>query len=262
MMNTLIINNYIYFFILIMSRYLGIFLLTPVLGSPVLLSRIKVILAFFMAIVTYPVLKKVTIITMPAKTILILSGIIKELTIGVLVGFTIFIVFAAVQLAGQFIDLRMGFRIANIFDPISGASSPIIGQFKNIFFTLVFLAINGHHIIINNLYKSFSILPPGQIKISGMLWQYIFRKSGNLFIIAFKIALPVMGTIFIIDVILGFLARSVPQMNIFIIGLPVKIVIGFVFLLLTIHIIIYYYSDILYRVLNEMIELFKIMAPS
>ncbi len=259
--SAIMLNDYIYFFSLIMSRYLGIFLLTPVLSSTVLLSRIKVGLAFFLAVITYPVIQEAMFTVMPDHTLIILSTITKELFIGVLIGFVLYIIFAAFQLAGQFIDLRMGFRIANVFDPLSGASAPIIGQFKNVLATLVFLAINAHLLLIQSFYRSFIILPVGGLQISGTLWQYIFRKSGDLFSIALKIALPVMGTIFVVDIILGFLARSVPQMNIFIIGFPVKIIIGFLLLILTLHIMVHYYSEIFYEILNEVLKIIKIMAP-
>jgi flagellar biosynthetic protein FliR len=125
-----ILSNYSYFFILIMVRYVGIFLITPVLGSEIILTRIKVGLSFLLAIVTVPVLYQQQTVAIPTSVITIALEVIRELAIGFLLGFVVFLVFAAIQLAGQLIDLRMGFRIANVFDPISGASSPIIGQLK------------------------------------------------------------------------------------------------------------------------------------
>ncbi|MFW5992484.1 MAG: flagellar biosynthetic protein FliR, partial [Halanaerobiaceae bacterium] len=134
------------------------------------------------------------------------------------------------------------------------------GQFKNIAATLVFLAVNGHLIVVRNLYRTFRVIPPGGAVFPHNLWQFLFRESGNLFVIAFTIALPVIGTVFVVDVILGFLARSVPQMNIFIVGLPIKIIIGFVLLLFSFHIIISFYNDLFQQTLQDMIKLIRFMG--
>ena len=256
-----ILSNYTYLFIIIFIRYLGIFLISPIFGSKMILSRLKVGITLLLTFITFPVLKQTYSLKIPEKAILIVGDLVQELAIGFLIGFLVFLFFAAVQLAGQFIDLRMGFRIANVFDPLTGASSPVIGQFKNIMVTLIFLTINGHHKLINSIFKSFDVIPLGEVSFNNQLWQFIFRKSGDLFIIAFEIALPVMGTIFIVDVILGFLARSVPQMNIFIVGLPVKILIGFIIIFLSLHIVINYYQHGLDQVFKDIMKLIKLMEP-
>ncbi|HKL12191.1 MAG TPA: flagellar biosynthetic protein FliR [Halanaerobiales bacterium] len=254
--------NLIYFFFLIMARYFGIFLITPIFSSIVVLRQVKIILALLMALITFLLTYQTANIAAPTNDLTVIIFIIKELSIGLFMGFIIYLFFAAIQLAGQFIDLRMGFRIANVVDPMSGASSPIIGQFKNIFTILIFLSINGHLMIIRSLNKSFNIIPIGEITYSNTLWQFLFRRSADLFIIGFKIALPIMGTLFIVDIMLGFLARAVPQMNIFIIGLPLKILIGFILLILSFEILIYYFSDILNNGLDQLIQLINIMGST
>ena len=260
MSTNLLTTDLIYLFFLIMARYLGIFLITPIFSSRIIQRRVKVILAFLMAIITFLLSYQKAGITAPNTDLGVILYLVKELSIGVFMGFIIYIFFAAIQLAGQFIDLRMGFRIGNVVDPLSGASSPIIGQFQNIFTVLVFLSINGHLVVINSLYKSFDVIPIGQVTYNNNLWQLLFRRSADLFLIGFKIALPIMGTLFIVDVLLGFLARSVPQMNIFIVGLPLKIVIGFILLLLSFEILIYYFSDILNNGLSELVNIINILG--
>lgn len=255
-----ILSNYSYFFILIMVRYVGIFLVTPVLGSKVILTRIKIGLAFLLAIVTIPILYQQQSVAIPASTVIIALELVRELAIGLLLGFVLFLVFAAIQLAGQLIDLRMGFRIANVFDPISGASSPVVGQFKNILATLVFLSINGHHLILKSIYKSFAIISLGGANFNNSLWQFVFRRSADMFLIAFKIALPVVGTIFVVDVILGFLARAVPQMNIFIVGLPVKIIVGFIVLFVTVEMVIYFYSGLFQEAFRDVMKVIRLLG--
>lgn len=255
-----ILTDYTYFFLLVMARYSGIFLITPIFASKVIFTRIKIGLALLMAVVTFPVLSQMQSAVIPEHVVSMILDIVRELAIGFMLGFILFLVFAAIQLSGQFVDLRMGFRIANVFDPLTGSSSPIIGQFKNIIATLVFMAVNGHLIVVKNLYRTFKVIPPGRAVFPHSLWQFLFRESGDLFLIAFKIALPVIGTVFVVDVILGFLARSVPQMNIFIIGLPVKIIIGFILLLLSLHIVISFYNDLFQQTFQEMIKLIRLMG--
>ncbi|MFW6380959.1 MAG: flagellar biosynthetic protein FliR [Bacillota bacterium] len=254
------LSNYTYLFILIMLRYLGIFLITPIFSSQLIPNRVKIGLSLLLALVTIPLFSEATLI-MPEQVILVISGVVRELAIGFILGFVVYLVFAAIQLAGQFIDLRMGFRIANVVDPMSGESSPVVGQFKNVVAMLVFLAINGHHLLIKSLFYSFEIIPPGQAQFPSNLWQFVFRRSADMFILAFKIALQVIGTLFVVDIALGFLARSVPQMNIFIIGLPIKIFLGFIILILSIHIIVNYFDDTFMELMKDIDHLLKLMAP-
>lgn len=252
--------NFIYLFFLIMSRYLGLFLITPIFSSRLVQNKIKVLLSFFMAIITFLLMYETTALTIPTTDLEIIFFLIKELSIGVFMGFIIYLVFTAIQMAGQFIDLRMGFRIGNVIDPMSGASSPIMGQFLNIFAILLFLSIDGHHIIIKGLYKSFEVLPLGSISISNNLLNFVIRKGADMFIIGFKIALPVMGTLFVVDIMLGFLARAVPQMNIFIIGLPLKIFVGFVLLFLSFNSLTYFLTEIFNAGFKDMLRIIRFLG--
>src|SRR6056297_1687273 len=261
MAEELLMTDLIYIFFLIMARYMGLFLITPIFSSRIIQNRVKIMMSFLMAVITFMLVYPTASIVAPTTDLKIILYIVKELSVGVFMGFVIYIFFSAIQLAGQFIDLRMGFRIGNVVDPLSGASSPIIGQFLNIFTVLVFFSINGHLIVIRSLNRSFDIIPLGQINITSSLWQFLFRRAADLFLMGFKIALPIMGTLFIVDVLLGFLARSVPQMNIFIVGLPLKIFIGFVLLVLSFQILIYYFSDILNNGFNEIIHIINLISP-
>ena len=255
-----LLTDYTYIFLIVFFRYLGLFIISPFFGSEILLNKIKVGCSFLLALISFPVIAENHIIEIPDHLLLILSEIVLELLVGFLIGFIVFLIFAAMQLAGQFIDLRMGFRIANVFDPLTGESSPIIGQFKNIIITFVFLIINGHHVMLRGLFKSFRIIPPGEVVLRNELWQFIFRGSADLFIIAFQVALPIVGTIFVVDIILGFLARSVPQMNIFIVGLPLKILIGFILIILSFSVIINYYTQVFDDVFNDIYRLIRLLA--
>ena len=256
-----LINEAIFLFALIFSRYLGIFFLTPIFSSQVIFYQAKILIALSLTAITMPVVLSFYQPIYPTSDLLVLVKIMSELSVGLFMGMAVFLVFAAVQLGGQIIDMGMGFRIANVVDPFSGINSPVIGQFKNILLTLIFLAVNGHLYLVRHLYESFEIIPPGRVNFSSQLWQYFFRRSADMFLLAVKIALPIAGAIFFIDIILAFLARSVPQMNLFVIGLPVKIMAGLILLYVLMPVLNNYYSEIIMNVINEIPALFRLIAP-
>jgi len=244
-----------------MLRFAGIFIITPIFGSRIIPNRIKIGISFFMAMITLPILQQSIIIALPENLILIFLDLIRELAIGFSLGFIIYLVFSSLQLAGQLIDLRMGFLMVNIVDPMHGTSSPLIGQFKYILAILVFLLLNGHHILFENIFKSFEIIPLGGFVLSNSAWHFLFRAAGDIFVIALRVALPVMGTLFIADVIFAFLARTLPQMNIFIVGLPLKILIGFIILMLTIHGLIYFYQELFISLFKDLSRFMHLITP-
>jgi len=256
-----ILNSHIYLFILILIRYIGLFLMAPFLGSTAIPTRVKIGLAFLLAIVTMPLLVD-NCLSVPGSVLFVLIDITVELGIGFGLGFISYLPFAAIQLAGRFVDLGMGFAIVNVSDPINGETMPLVGQFKNLLAILIFLAINGHHILIKALYGSFRLIPPGEkvlnINSSGM--EYIFRATGDLFVLAFKIALPVIATIFIADIIFGFLTRTIPQLNIFILGLPMKIILSFVVLMFSLYFTILFIGDLFQDMSLELFRLIRLFS--
>lgn len=255
-----ILSNYSFIFILIMVRYIGLFLLAPVFGSKVIPLRIKVGFVFFLAVITLPLVIDLKPVGMPTSPVGIFLAVISEVAVGFTIGFISFLVFAAIQLAGQFIDLRMGFAMANVVDPISGSNSPIMGQFKNVLAILLFIAINAHHVLIRAVYRSYSLIPLGGVKFSAASFQYIFTATAEIFQLAIMIALPVMGTIFVADIVFGFLARTIPQMNIFIVGLPMKILIGLIVLILSINYSLYFIQDLFTNMYKQLFEIIQLLG--
>lgn len=156
--------------------------------------------------------------------------ILKEFIIGIVLGMVANILFYAVQLAGALLDLQIGFSMASLFDPTFGTTSQITGRFKNILAILVLLATNGHHLLIQGILASFdwvslqSFVPA---MMDGRLSTFLLACVQQMFMIGFLMAAPLIGTLFIVDVALGIVARTVPQMNVFAIFPPVKILIHF-----------------------------------
>ncbi len=156
----------------------------------------------------------------------------KEALVGLLLGLVGYIIMSAIQIAGSFIDFQMGFAIANIIDPQTGAQSPLIGQFFNMLAFLLLLAINGHHMILDGIYYSYQFLPMDQFPsfTNDSFPQFIITTFTAVFAIAFQMAAPVVATLFLVDLALGITAKTVPQLNIFVVGFPIKIGVSFLVL--------------------------------
>ncbi|GAB6098882.1 flagellar biosynthetic protein FliR [Halanaerocella petrolearia] len=230
-MNEQQLLRWIYYVSLVITRIIGLFVIAPIFGSKALPRRLKVGMIVILAILL------INIIPLPEGRIPELGilglELITEFIIGLIMGFILSLIFTAIQLAGQFIDRRMGFAMANILDPQSGTQVPLVGQYKNILATLVFLSFNGHHKILKLLAKSFELIKLGQFHSSIDLFNLLLRIIGDLIPLGFRIALPLLATLFIVDLAFGLIARTVPQLNIFILGLPLKLFVGLLMLIIT-----------------------------
>lgn len=156
-----------------------------------------------------------------------------EVVVGILLGYAVSLLFAGVQFAGMLMGYQMGFAVANVLDPTSNEQVSILGQFLFIFAILYFLALDGHHLLIRALVDSYTLAPPLGIGITGDTIVIIVRIFTGMFYLGLQIALPIIGTLFLIDVGLGIVAKTVPQMNVFIIGLPLKSLVGLIVLTIT-----------------------------
>ncbi|MBM7623506.1 flagellar biosynthetic protein FliR [Sporohalobacter salinus] len=254
-MNLALIQS-IYQGALIMLRITGLFLTAPFFGSKVIPKRIKAGLVFLLTLVLKSVVDSNNL-ELPANILMLLFNFLSELTIGLIFGFITILIFASIQLAGQMISMRMGLAMANIMDPTNGSSIAVIGQFKNVLATLFFLVINGHHHLLRALKHSFDVIPLTGLSLSDALFMKLLRMAGDLFPLAFQIALPIIAVLFLTDVAFGLVARTVPQMNVFVMGLPTKLLVGTFLLFITIPV----YISLLRGLFNDLfISLDKIIS--
>ncbi len=166
--------------------------------------------------------------------------LLMELFTGIALALIVQFLFAAIQLAGQIIDTQMGFGMMNVVDPLNGTQAPLLGNFKYILALLVFLEIDGHHQFILAVFDSYTTFPVGEsFLLSPQFMQSFLDYFGSIFIIGCKLGMPIVGALLITDFILGIMSRTVPQMNIFMVGLQAKIIIGFFVLLATIPLLVY-----------------------
>lgn len=211
-------------FLLVFVRTVGILAVAPIFGHRAVVSQSKAGFAFVLALVLFPAVP----ITLAATFDLIpyVFIVVKELTMGIMFGFVARLVFVAVQFAGEVIGIDIGFGVVNVIDPLSAEQISIIGTFKNLIALVTFLLINGHHVMLQALAQSFEMVPLGGIQLSEMLARGLIEMTSGVFVMAIQLAAPVVTALFLTSVALGVMARTVPQMNVFVVGFPLKIGVG------------------------------------
>jgi flagellar biosynthesis protein FliR len=222
----------VFAFFLILIRISAFLITVPIFSYRTIPSTYKIGFAVFLAWIMY------FTIDVPALELngFLILLILKEAMVGLLIGLIAFIVMSAIQIAGGFIDFQMGFAIANVVDPQTGTHSPLTGQFLYILSLLFLLSVNGHHLLIDGIFFSYQTIPINQLWIpfgDKEMLGYVVSIFNSMFVIAFQMSIPIVGSLFLVDVALGILARTVPQLNIFVVGLPLKIFVSFILLFVT-----------------------------
>jgi len=168
---------------------------------------------------------------------LILVGMtaLIELSLGYLIGFVFSLVFEAVLLAGQLLDFSMGLSLSEIFDPTASRPQGLMGQLLTLFSFLLLLSMDLHHLFFQVAAESFANLPIGQAQFSHEALQEITLGTGRLFHQGVQLAAVPLVVLTLVTIALGFMARILPEMNLFMVGLPIKLFIGFYCLIFTLH---------------------------
>lgn len=203
-------------------------LVAPVFGARNVPVRVRIVLAAFIALIVTPLLP-----APPAVDPLSGAGLwiaIQQVLIGIAMGFIVQLVFGAVLIGGQLVAYGMGLGFAQMIDPQHGGQMPVVGQFFIVMTTLVFLALNGHLLLLQVVIDSFRGLPIGTPLGQDGLWQ-IASFGSRMFAGGLLIALPAVAALLLVNLAFGVMTRSAPQFNIFSVGFPVTIMVGFVVIL-------------------------------
>jgi flagellar biosynthetic protein FliR len=219
-----------FFFVLV--RVAAMLFSIPFLNSHSVPVLIKAGLAMAVSVLVVPQLAPEALPTI-TNPIQLMLGIGGEVAIGLLIGFSAQLLFAGIQLAGQMAGFQMGLAIANVVDPASSLQMPILAQFLNLFAILLFLSLNIHHYFIKAMMDAFELIPLMGVHFSSDLFPLVMKLTSHSFLVAVKIGAPVMVSMLLTSAALGLVARAVPQMQIFIISMPLKIIVGLIFLALS-----------------------------
>ncbi|TGN21139.1 flagellar biosynthetic protein FliR [Leptospira idonii] len=221
-------------FLFVLARLFGLFIVAPFFSSESISFAIKMIFAFMVSLIVYPVVARY----MPAVPGHIVNfGLLtlSELMIGVLIGFIVSVVFAAFQMAGEFFNNQIGFGYTEILDPITQTSLPAIGTIKSLMATAIFLVIGAHRFLIETIAFSFEKIRIISFtgKVNSGLLKLLEDTIGAMFVVSFKIALPVMGILFLVSLAEGLMGKAAQQMNVMSLSFPLKVFIGTLTLIAT-----------------------------
>lgn len=212
------------------ARASGLMMTAPIFQSRNIPPQVRVVLAFGLALVVAPFVVGAGDFHRFTFGMVVFT-LLQEVLIGLIMGYMVYLPFYAIQIAGHFFDVPMGFGIVNILDPTTGAQMPLLGQLNFIVASLIFLAIDGHHVVITSFIQSYRVVKPGMLLFKKETVGVFVMAFSNMFYLGFKIGIPIMGTIFLVDVAMGIIAKLIPQVNVFIIGFPIKILLGLIMLI-------------------------------
>jgi flagellar biosynthetic protein FliR len=219
--------------LLVLIRMSGLFILSPVFGRQNMPALFKVGFAFFLTLIYITATENLAV-DYQESMVLYVIYVIKELAIGIVMGYVTYIVMSGIYLAGQIIDNQIGFGYANVLDPITNIQVPLTSNFYYTYIILIFLLINGHHMIIRALFYSYKVIPLGQLTFSSDVIQELGSLMAEMFGIALRISAPIIAAVFIADVVLGVLSKTIPEMNVFVLGMPIKVMLGLIIITITI----------------------------
>ena len=229
------LNDYTYnqwmAFLLIMLRTGALFITLPFFSSNNIPAMVKVGLTLCISFMLQP-LVGISQDSYPTEIIgfaLLAAG---EMMIGAIMGLVVRMLIASVQILGQFAGFQMGFAVANVIDPSGGEQVSVLAQFCYLMAFLTLLIVDGHMLLIGALKDSFTLVPPGSFTISSLLFETMMTHAKEMFALALKMGAPLIGVLLFTQVAMGIVAKTVPQMNILIVGFPVTISVGMIFLAL------------------------------
>lgn len=244
-------------FLFIFARCSGLFISLPLFGkgTPV---RIRLALSFMMAVSLFTITQPMASDFNPGvlELAVALGG---ELAIGFTLGFAVQLLMAAVQLSGQIIGLQMGFGLATVLDPQTSQQVSILAQMEALLAMLIFLSLDVHHYFIRAISYSFRVISPGGFRATGQLTGSIIENFGQIFQLSLRIGAPVIITLLLLNFALGLVARTVPQINVLVVGFPINIGLGLLILLLFIPYFFRFMAGLFQGLDNQISQLLNYM---
>lgn len=217
-------------FILLFVRFSSLFMAVPIFSHANIPMSLKAAMAFFFTVVFFDSLPALQI---PTDTLTMTVAILGEMLFGLTVGIILQLAYHVITFAGGQISFMMGFSLASAIDPQSGVSMPIVNQFLSLIALMILLSLDLHHWIILLASESIATVPLGGFMVTPELFRYIMHGMLNMFVVGFMIAFPITALSMLADVIFGMLMKTMPQFNLLVIGMPIKIGVAFIVLMAT-----------------------------
>jgi flagellar biosynthetic protein FliR len=250
------LNTWIAAFLWPLTRILGLIATAPLFGNVAIPAQTKILLGALLAVAIAP-----GVPPMPAMDPMSFNGLLiltQQLIIGLAMGFAMRIVFAGVELAGEITGMTMGLGFATFFDPQSEGHSSAISQFLSLLTLMIYLATNMHLMLLSTLADSFNILPVAAAPFGNSSMQQMVAWGGHIFSTGVQLSLPIVAALLMTNIALGILTRAAPQLNLFGIGFPITIGVGFLMLALALP----YFAVPIDHLFNEVIDMIKRMTAA
>jgi flagellar biosynthetic protein FliR len=203
---------------------------SPVFGTRSVPTKVKIMTSLAITSVLVPILPTPVVDVLSPLALLI---ILQQILIGLIIGFTVQLVFSAVITGGQIVAMQMGLGFSLMVDPQNGSQSPVLSQFYIVMVMLIYLAINGHLVLLEVLAESFKSMP---ISAQGLVaddFMQVVRWGTNIFAGGLAISLPAIASLLVVNIAFGVMTRSAPQLNVFAIGFPITMLLGFSLVMVT-----------------------------
>jgi flagellar biosynthetic protein FliR len=215
-------------FVLALARVGGLFIMGPIFSSKATPMRVRAAFVFFLAVAMLPVVPAdaASAIASDAGPIRLFAALVLEIGIGFTIGLVAQFVFGGVQMAGQLSGIQMGIGISNLIDPQTQEHVTSMAEWQNLLALLVFLAIDGHHLLIRAVAESFTLVPIGGGFPATDGLGRVLALAGGIFVIALKVAAPVFVLLLLVNGAMGVLAKLIPQLNVFVVGFPLNVAVG------------------------------------
>ena len=215
--------NQVETFFLVLIRVVSMLTVFPIFSAPQVPVQVRI---WFGALIAFVLFHVVPTVTLAQNYYEIVAAVVSQIVLGVIVGFVASLVFVCIQFAGELIDLQIGFAIANVVNPSTQQNITVIGEFELAIATLVFLASDSHHLLIQGIAGSFTLVPLPYVNLDPSVMSNAVSFLSLALLNVFKIAAPPAAALFITNVALSFMARVAPQMKVFVIGFPFQIGVG------------------------------------
>ncbi len=253
---SLIMHNFDYMLLLFL-RVTGLIWPSPIFGRKTVSAPIKIVFICsltFIFMLSFPAPDEGVAYGTVLEYILICA---KELLFGLAMGYVTTLFFNLVYSAGQIMDMQIGFGIVSVYDIQNNSQVPVMGNILNLVLLIVFFSVNGHLKLIAILHTTFEKIPVGHVMLSIDFIAVMLETFSRTFVLAIMVAMPILAAGLILEIAMGVLIRSVPQMNMFVIGIPVKILVGLIVLLISMPVFVNFSNTIFTEMFNSIGKVFN-----
>ncbi len=210
-------------FLFVLARVAAFFFAIPLIGGAGVPNMVKALIVLSIAVVLFQLIEVETRTLNMAQLAIGLAG---EVMIGVTISLGVRMIFGAVEIGSSIVGIQMGFAAANLFDPVSNQQVSLIARFQGLVALLIFMSVNGHYILIENMVRSFQWIPSFAFYPSGSIVGFMMKLAGEMFFLGMKISMPIIVSLLMANVAIGILGRVVPQLNVLLFSFPITITLG------------------------------------